>query len=79
MTPYRIHWKSQEFQICIAAVSCTFLHAAVLIMFQYGLSQIHYSLNIVIKIFPINQTTESRKLYYQMILERQLLLNTVFI
>ena len=69
MTPYRIRWKSQEFQICIAAVSCTFWHAALLIMVQFGLPQIHYSLHTVIKIFPINQTTESRKLYYQMILE----------
>jgi hypothetical protein len=79
MTSYRIRWKADEFQICIAAASCAFWQAEVLIMVHYGLSQIHYSLNTVIKIFPFNQTTKSRKLYDQMILERQLLLNTIFI
>jgi len=32
MTPHRIRWKSEEFQICIAAASCAFWHAAMLIM-----------------------------------------------
>jgi hypothetical protein len=35
---------------------------------HYGPSQIHYSLNNVIKLFPINQTS-SKKLYDHMILE----------
>jgi hypothetical protein len=79
MTMYRIRQKSEEFQICIPAASCAFWHAAVLITVRYGPSQIHYSLNTVIKIFPFNQTTASRKLYDHMILGRQLLLNALFI
>ena len=79
MTPYKIQWKSEEFQFCIAAASCALWHTAVLVSVYYGPSQIHYSLHIVIKIFPINRTTESRKLYDHRILGRQLLLNTIFI
>jgi len=41
MTLHRLRWKSEEFQICIAAASCAFWHTAVLIMVHYGLSQIH--------------------------------------
>ena len=46
---------------------------------HYRPSKIHYSLNCVFKIFPINRTTASRKLHDRMILERQLLMNTIFI
>ena len=78
--PLTVHesLETEEFQICIAAVSCAFWHATVLIMVHYVPSQIHYSLKTVIKIFPINQTTASRKWYDYVILERQLLLNTIF-
>jgi hypothetical protein len=72
-------WKSEEFQFCIAAASSASRHTALLVSVHYGPSQIHYSSNIVIKIFPINQTTPLRKLYNHMILELQLLLNTIFI
>jgi hypothetical protein len=44
-----------------------------LISVHYGPSQIHYSLNTAIQIFPL------KKLYDRIILERQLLLNTIFI
>jgi hypothetical protein len=53
MTPYWIFGKSEEFQVCVAAASSASRHAAVLFSVHYGPSQIHYSLNIVIKIFPI--------------------------
>jgi len=66
MTPYRIVWKSEEFQFCIAAASSASRHAAVLISVHYGPTQIHYSLNTAIKIFPINRTS-SRKLHDHMI------------
>jgi len=45
MTPYRFLWKSVEFQMCIAAASCAFWHAAVPITVHSEPSQIHYSLN----------------------------------
>jgi len=77
MIPHRIVWKSEEFQFCIAAASPASRHAAVLVSVHYGPSQIH-SLNTVIKIFPINQTSSSKKLYYYTILEQHLLLKTVF-
>jgi hypothetical protein len=51
MTPYRFLWKSEEFQICIAAASIALLHAAVLFSIHYGTSQIHCSLNTVSKVF----------------------------
>jgi len=51
MTPYRILWKSEEFQICIAAASVALLNAAVLFSVHHGPSQIHRSLNSVSKIF----------------------------
>ena len=35
MTPYGILWKSEEFQICIAAVSIALLHVALLSV-HYG-------------------------------------------
>ena len=70
--------ESEEFQFYIAAASPAFRHAAGLLSVHYGPSQINYSLKTVIIIFSINQTS-SRKLYDHMILERQLLLNTVFI
>jgi len=76
---YRTVWKSEEFQFCIAAASSASRHTAVLVLVHYGPSQIHYSLNTVIKISQINRTTASRKLYDRMILERQLLMNTIFI
>jgi len=74
MTPNRIVWKSEELQFCIAAASSASRHAAILHMVHYGPSQVHYSLNTVIKLFPINHTTSVTQLYDQMILERQLLL-----
>jgi hypothetical protein len=49
--------KSEEYQFCIAAASSASRHAAGLVLVHYGPSQIHYSLKIVIRIFPINQTT----------------------
>jgi hypothetical protein len=39
MTTYRILWKSEDFQICIAAASIALLHAAVLVSVHYGPSQ----------------------------------------
>jgi hypothetical protein len=68
MTPYRILWKSEEFQFFIAAAPTAPWHAAVLLSVHYGPSQIHYSLNNVIKLFPINQTS-SKKIYDHIILE----------
>ena len=72
-------WKSEEFQFRIPAASSACRHAAVLRSVHYGPSQIHYSLNTVIKLFPINQTTSLKKLYEHVILERQLLMDTIFI
>jgi len=57
MTPYRIVYKFEEFQIWIAAASSASRHTAVLFSVHYWPSQIHYSLNTV---FPINRTS-SRK------------------
>jgi hypothetical protein len=51
MTPYSILWKSEEFQIRIAAASTALLHAAVMLSVHDGPSQIHYSLNTLSKIF----------------------------
>jgi hypothetical protein len=51
MTPYRILWKSEEFQICIAAASTALLHTAVMLSVRYGPSQINYSLNTLSKMF----------------------------
>jgi hypothetical protein len=51
MTPHRILWKSEEFQICFAAASIALLHAAGLLPVHYGPSQIHDSLNTASKIF----------------------------
>jgi len=79
MTQYEILWKSEDFQFCVAAASSASRHATELVPIHSGPSKIHYSLNTVFKIFPINRTTASRKLHDHMILERQLLMNTVFI
>jgi len=57
MTPYRIVYKSEEFQIWIAAASSASRHTAVLFSVHYGPRQIHYLLKTV---FPINRT--SRKI-----------------
>jgi hypothetical protein len=78
MTPYRIVWKCKEFEICIPAASSAPRHAAVLDSVHNGPSQNHYLLNIM-KLFPLNQTRSARKLYDHMILERQFLLNIIFI
>ena len=72
-----IVWKSGEVQFRIAAASSASRHGAVLHSVHYGPSQIHYSLNTVIKLFPINHTSP-KKLYDHVILERQLLLYTIF-
>ena len=53
MTPYRIVWKSEEFQTRIAAASSASRRAAVLFTVHYGPSQIRYSLNTV---FLVNRT-----------------------
>ena len=49
------------------------------VQFIMDLHKIRYALNTVIKIIQINRTSSSRKLYDHMILEWQLLLNTIFI
>jgi hypothetical protein len=48
-------WESEEFQVYIGAAPSALSHASVLFSVLYGPSQIHYSLNIVIKIFPVRQ------------------------
>jgi hypothetical protein len=54
-------WKSEELQFCIAAASSASRHAAVLVMVHYIPSQIHYSLNKVIKLLPLYQKISSKK------------------
>jgi hypothetical protein len=58
-------WKFEKFQICIGAAPSALRHASVLFSVHYGPLQIHYSLKIVIKIFPIRQQHQENYTFIQ--------------